>query len=215
MMKLLTIFSVSVLAMVLDGSAAFVPHPSASNFLATRTTTTAVPAFFGGGGKGGGGKSAGAGSPNSKEAVEIYTTKFAESKNREMDPKELSLTFKELASVYGDDVALEFVRDIPNVLGVDRTFFAPSFASFSEKFGDEPARAMVQRNTGLLFVRPTGDGGADKVEESAMVFSYIVAVTKPLGSFGYIGIFVLLLEPFFEAATGIPIKQTILNTVGF
>jgi hypothetical protein len=47
-----------------------------------------------------------------------------------------------------------------------------------------------------------------------MVFSYIVAATRPIGMAGPIGIIFLVLTPFIEAITGVSIREPFLSTFG-
>jgi hypothetical protein len=99
-------------------------------------------------------------------------------------------------------------------LAFNRKNFGPSLTEFAKTFGDEEARAMVQRNPGLLIVKPTGAGGADSVEDLAMKFSYVVAATRPAGPFLLYGTLSLLFEPTFEFISGIPLKENLAALVG-
>ena len=47
-----------------------------------------------------------------------------------------------------------------------------------------------------------------------MVFSYIVAATRPIGKAGPIGIILLVLTPFIEYVTGVSIREPFLATFG-
>ena len=127
----------------------------------------------------------------------------------DVDEKDLKSTYVELAKVYGEDVAFQMVKDYPLVLAANRANFQPSLDAFIENFGDEEARAMVARNPGLLFVKPSD---AASSEDLTMKMSYIVAYTRPLGPFLLYGLLALLCEPVVEAASGIPIRQ---NLFGF
>jgi hypothetical protein len=131
------------------------------------------------------------------------------------DEKYLKSGFKELAKVYGEANALQMVKDLPIVLAFNRKNFGPSLKEFVKTFGDEEARGMVQRNPGLLIVAPTGAGGADSVEDTAMKFSYIVAATRPAGPFLLYGTLSLLFEPAFELISGIPLKENLAALAGF
>jgi hypothetical protein len=55
---------------------------------------------------------------------------------------------------------------------------------------------------------------AAKASDQTMVFSYIVAATRPIGKAGPIGIMLLVLVPFIEAATGVSIREPFLATFG-
>lgn len=130
------------------------------------------------------------------------------------EEKDLRSTFKELARLYGEDNALQMVKDLTIVLAFKRNYFAPSLEAFSEVFGEEESKAMVQRNPGLLALPPSGAGGADSVTDQTMQFSYLVGYTRPFGPFLLYGLLFLLFDPFLEYLTGIPIKTTITSALG-
>jgi hypothetical protein len=125
--------------------------------------------------------------------------------------KDLSASFVELSKLYGDENALNMVKALPIILAANRKNFKPSLAVFSETFGREEAMAMVQRNPGLLFLPPTGAGGADTADNLTMQFSYIVAATRPAGPLLLGGTLCLLFSPAIEMVTGIPIRTTFLS----
>ena len=110
-------------------------------------------------------------SPVLDEALAAYPFKF----KSDAEKKERSQTFNEIARLYGDDAALEMVKILPVTLQFKRDNFAGCLDSWEEQFGLEKAQAMVLRNPGLLGVRPEQTDSA----ESAMFFSYVVAVTRP------------------------------------
>ena len=130
------------------------------------------------------------------------------------DEKYLKAGFKELAKAYGEDSALQMVKDLPICLAFNRKNFGPSLIELAKTFGDEEARGMVQRNPGLLVIPPTGAGGADSVKDLAMQFSYVVAATRPVGPFLLYGTLSLLFEPAFELISGIPLKENLAAIVG-
>merc|ERR1712232_1356266 len=120
----------------------------------------------------------------------------------------LLLTFKEIASLYGEESALEMVKIAPLSLAWNRSYFAPSFEIFRNKFGTEEAIEMVKRNPGLLGVSPVA---AAKTDDSAMTFSSIIAATRPLGKYGVYFLFALLSEPLLENIVDFPLQQKILT----
>lgn len=129
----------------------------------------------------------------------------------DVDSKELQKNFVELATVYGGSaIAYQMVQDMPIILTANRKNYAPTLMEFTKTFGYEESKAMVQRNPGLLFLKPTGAGGADSADNLTMQFSYIVAITRPAGPFLLYGLLFLLCCPVIEKVTGIPIKETIL-----
>lgn len=132
----------------------------------------------------------------------------------ERDDKTLKASFKTLAKIYGEDNALQMIKDLPIALAFNSKNFGPSLVEFGKIFGEDEARAMVQRNPGLLALRPTGASGADTVDDQTMQFSYIVAATRPAGDFLLYGLIFLLFEPFLEVLTGIPVKENLLALVG-
>ena len=70
---------------------------------------------------------------------------------------------------------------------------------------------MVVRNPGLLAVTPTE---AARSNDSAMQASYIIAATAPFGNILLPVLGTLLMVPAAEGITGIPIRATLLATLG-
>jgi hypothetical protein len=66
------------------------------------------------------------------------------------------------------------------------------------------------RNPGLLAINPTN---AAKSNEQTMVFSYLVAWTRPFGKVLLPGVLFLLLTPLIEQVTGLPIRTTFLSSI--
>jgi hypothetical protein len=114
-------------------------------------------------------------------------------------------SFNAIASVYGEDRAIEMVKISPLCLAFDSKFVGEVFNLWAEQFGEEETKDMVLRNPGLLSVQPSL---AKKTDGSTMVFSYIIAATRPIGAFGPVLIILLLLTPYIESVTGIPIRET-------
>lgn len=109
-------------------------------------------------------------------------------------------SFNILANLYGDERALGMVKAQPICLAFDTNNFAACLDNWSEVFGLEGAQAMVARNPGLLAVRPEE---AAKATDSTMAFSYIVALTRPVGPLLLAGTLFLILTPLIESVTGI------------
>lgn len=112
--------------------------------------------------------------------------------------------FSALASVYGEERSIDMVKTFPICLTFDTKQFSKTFAVWSEIYGADAAMGMVSRNPGLLAVEPKD---AVQSTEQTMVFSYIIAFTRPIGIFGPIGILALLSVPGIEASTGIAITE--------
>lgn len=129
----------------------------------------------------------------------------------DMQEKEVAATFNGLAAVYGGERALEMVKIFPFCLGFDSANFAPTFAIWAEIFGEEETKDMVSRNPGLLAIKPK-DAGINT--DNTMLFSYIVAFTRPIGAFGPALIGALLMVPVIEGTTGIPIKKPFFEALG-
>eukprot|EP00903_Cladosiphon_okamuranus_P017829 g16408.t1 len=116
-------------------------------------------------------------------------------------------TFAEMCKVYGEDNAVQMVKNSPSCLGYDASMFQATFEAFSEVFGEEETKGMVTRNPNLLAVRPTGFGGAINAKNDTMQMSYVIAATRPLGPVLLWGLAFLLAIPLIEIATGIPREQ--------
>jgi len=120
-------------------------------------------------------------------------------------------TYLELCTIYDEDRALDMVKAQPLCLAFDASIMATSFAIWEGKYGSTETKDMVRRNPGLLSVRPEDAENGD--EQATMVFSYIIAATRPIGPLLLFTISFLLLSPAIEAVTGIPVRTTFLNTV--
>ncbi|CAM9586520.1 unnamed protein product [Hapterophycus canaliculatus] len=104
-------------------------------------------------------------------------------------------TFAEMCKVYGEDNAVQMVKNSPMCMGYDGSVFQATFEAFSEVFGEEETKGMVTRNPNLLAVRPTGFGGACNAKSDTMQMSYVIAATRPLGPFLLWGLFFCLCIP--------------------
>eukprot|EP00977_Amphora_coffeiformis_P026379 scaffold25842_cov198-Amphora_coffeaeformis.AAC.34 len=124
---------------------------------------------------------------------------------------DLQATYSALSKYFGDEAALQMVRDFPLVLAMDRSNLIPNMDAYSATFGTEDAAAMVRRNPGLLFCKPDNAAEADDL---TMKFSYIIAFTRPLGPVWLYGLLLLLLEPAFERISGIALKAMLFSSSG-
>ena len=124
-------------------------------------------------------------SPLVEQALNKYPFVFrpaGEARNAAGRPKiatsetEARAAFNELARLYGDQQALDMVSIQPLILCFPSNDFGPCLTAWSEKFGEEQAKAMVYRNPGLLGVPPILAAEAD---ESTMAASYVIAATRP------------------------------------
>jgi hypothetical protein len=159
-------------------------------------------------------KKAVTGSPLAKEAAEIFNKKYPFDKDTttvrerrslaDISETEAISSFNAIASVYGDDRSIEMVKISPLCLAFESKYLGEVFNLWAEQFGEEETKDMVLRNPGLLSVQPSL---AKKTDDSTMVFSYIIAATRPIGAFGPVLIILLLLTPFIESVTGIPIRE--------
>ena len=147
-------------------------------------------------------------SQETKEAISLFQK---ECPNRKVSEEQLRSCFTELADVYGPGNALEMCNAMPIILSFDERNFAPSFDEYSAIFGADEAKGMVQRNPGLLAVKPALAAQADG---SAMQLSYIVAATRPAGPFLLGGLFLLLSLPLVEGITGIPVQSGFFRSIG-
>ena len=134
---------------------------------------------------------------------------YTESKRlTDITEQQAEATFNELAKLYGNDSALDMVKALPLVLAFDKQYFAASLKEWTEIFGEEESKGMVDRNPGLLAIRPTEAARAD---DQTMAFSYVVSFTRPLGPVALPLLLVLLLTPAIETVTGIPIRSSFLG----
>ena len=124
------------------------------------------------------------------------------------DVKTQRAAFNEIAKIYGEEAALQMVKDLPYCLAFKRSNFAGNFAVYEEVFGKEEAKAMVSRNPGLLAISP--EDAARNTNEQTMVFSYLIGYTRPIGDIALPGLLLLLATPGIEQVSGIPIRTTLL-----
>lgn len=123
-------------------------------------------------------------SPLLDEALSTYPFRFRPDNETSGTKASCSVTFNELARLYGDEEALEMVQLEPRSLKIPMENFALCLDAWSEQFGLEASQAMVGRNPGLLSVLPKQ---AKEPAEPTMAFSYIVAVTRPLPKIFVVG----------------------------
>ena len=141
--------------------------------------------------------------------------KVAQSNNSDMGKAfsdrpeaDLRATFTVLAKYFGNDDALQMVKNFPLVLAMNRNNLVPVMKEYGATFGIDDAKEMVKRNPGLLFCQPADAAEADDL---TMQFSYVVAATRPLGPVLLYGTLALLLEPTFEYVSGIPLKAMLFH----
>ena len=115
-------------------------------------------------------------SPLLDEGLAAYSYKF-EGRRAMVTKEKAILAFNELARLYGDEEAVAMVKLESRVLVFNSDNYAPCLASWTEQFGLEAAQGMVGRNPNLLAIRPEL---AVKPAEDCMVFSYIIAASRPL-----------------------------------
>ena len=114
--------------------------------------------------------------------------------------EEITATFNAIASIYGDEAALNMVKIQPSVLAFEKENFQPSLDAFGENFGYEESKEMVARNPGLLGSKPIDAASADSL---TMQLSYVVQFTRPIGAAGPVLIIGLLCVPALESALGV------------
>ena len=125
------------------------------------------------------------------EALDAYPYRFKPENKRGMVTREkATVAFNELARLYGDENALAIVKLEPRALVFNSDNYAPCIEAWTEQFGLEASQGMVGRNPGLLAVKPKQ---AQKPAEDSMVFSYIIAVTRPLPKLIGVGLLLSIL----------------------
>eukprot|EP00591_Stephanopyxis_turris_P001774 CAMPEP_0195517692 /NCGR_PEP_ID=MMETSP0794_2-20130614/11322_1 /TAXON_ID=515487 /ORGANISM="Stephanopyxis turris, Strain CCMP 815" /LENGTH=190 /DNA_ID=CAMNT_0040646549 /DNA_START=141 /DNA_END=713 /DNA_ORIENTATION=+ len=132
----------------------------------------------------------------------------------DVDDRNLKMNFNEIAKIYGGkEAALDMTLAQPAILAFEKKYFLPSFKAFAEIFGEEEAKGMVQRNPGLLAVKPTGYGGADATDRLTMQLSYVVAATRNTGPYLLSTLALLLSVPLLELISGVPIRATLFAAI--
>jgi len=109
----------------------------------------------------------------------------------------LEKNFVDLASVLSNSEAnaIECVRAVPNVLLQPKNQVSGNFEVFVGKWGVEKATGVVQRNPLLLAIPTTGYGSAEVAGDDAVVLSYVIAYTRPIGGVLLGLLFAALLKP--------------------
>jgi hypothetical protein len=131
-------------------------------------------------------------SPLAKEAVRIYTTKYAKQLARNKDSRyaypesTLIKNFAALtAAIKDDERAIAVVKVWPDIVVVDSEKIAANFNTYATCFEFDQAVGMITRNPSLLAIAPTGYGSAEAACEKGgkdlMVMSYVISVTRPIG----------------------------------
>lgn len=101
-------------------------------------------------------------------ARDLDGTKLKVAKDNEMGQAfsdipqaELRATYTALANFFGDEAALQMVKDFTLILTINRNNLKTVMQAYGETFGNEEAIAMVRRNPGLLFCKPNNAAEAD------------------------------------------------------
>jgi len=110
----------------------------------------------------------------------------------DLDEKEVTFRYANLAAVLGDDNAAAAVRNAPLVMTVTDQRVRDNFAVYEEKWGTLKAQATVVRNPNILQVPTRGYGSAETSDTETVVISYLVAFTRPFGKPLLATLFVLL-----------------------
>ncbi|CAB9502738.1 expressed unknown protein [Seminavis robusta] len=91
--------------------------------------------------------------------------------------QQASAAFEELATLYGDESALQMVKIQPLALSRNPNNFEPTLAVWTETFGEEAAKSMVRRNPGLLLLSPQS-AASDAM--GTMGWSFVIWATRPI-----------------------------------
>ena len=151
------------------------------------------------------------------DGTKVFKAAAGQKKRRLTDVTEqdVATNFNALATVYGDDRALDMVTIFPICLSFNSNEFQPTYAAFSDIFGPDEALGMVSRNPGLLAVKADDATGSNA---QTMAFSYIVAITRPIGKLGPVLIGGLLTIPGIENVAGLEpgtIRENFFHTISF
>jgi hypothetical protein len=126
----------------------------------------------------------------------------------DIDESRARAAFTELAKLYGVEEALTMVEAQPIILAFQFAVWKDSLNEWEQLFGAEKAQAMVVRNPGLLAVSPKD---AATTTEQAIVFSYLVAYTRPFSKVLLPLLAFSLLTPAIEELTGITIRANLFG----
>lgn len=100
----------------------------------------------------------------------------------DLTDNDIAACFQAFARVIGDEsTALQMVATYPDVLLVDAEKVRANLATYTGKWGEEKALGVVTRNPALLAIPTTGYGSAEVAGDDAVVLSYVIAYTRPIG----------------------------------
>lgn len=137
----------------------------------------------------------------------VKTANASKKRMVDTDVKNQKAAFTEIARIYGEDEALQMVKDLPYILAFNLSNFAENYKVYEDIFGDEAAKAMVQRNPGLLAVK--AEDAARNTDEQTMAFSYLVSTFRPISDIAFPFLLLLLSTPAIEQVSGFPIRTTL------
>jgi hypothetical protein len=116
----------------------------------------------------------------------------------------LASRFNALVSIVKDEeIALQIVQNVPDSLGVPSERCQGNFNVFKAKFGFEGAVGLITRNPNLLSIPTTGYGSAEVAGQDAVVLSYLINLTRPVGKPLIFILLALLLKPFVGPLIGL------------
>ena len=96
--------------------------------------------------------------------------------------EDIAACFQSFARVIGDEsTALKMVDTYPDVLLLDAEKVRANLATYTGKWGEEKALGVVTRNPALFSIPVSGYGSAEVAGDDAVVLSYVIAYTRPVG----------------------------------
>mmetsp|Transcript_50500 Transcript_50500/g.86533 ORF Transcript_50500/g.86533 Transcript_50500/m.86533 type:complete len:251 (+) Transcript_50500:1-753(+) len=145
--------------------------------------------------------------------------------NTALADKDLKVTFKTIAGLYGgDDNALKMVQAVPTTLSYNAanmkltkaalmTAFCGKFkedgvtplysnSDGSPKYTEQDVVEMCMRNPLLIGIRAEGYGSAINSQEDTMQLSYVIAATRPIGGLLLATTLLLLITPIIKKSLG-------------
>lgn len=113
------------------------------------------------------------------ESIALYRSELKKSEKTDSD---LAAVFATLTKTLGSEASAALCcKNVPTLLNAPEDRIKGNFAVYTEKFGEDKARGMVERNPSLLFIPTKGYGSAEVAGDDAMVMSYVIGYTRPLG----------------------------------
>jgi hypothetical protein len=145
-------------------------------------------------------------SEEGKLAIALFKKEYSKAKvggSYDLTEDTLGTRFNALASLVKDDkIALQIVKNVPDVLIISSERCSGNFAVFEGKFGFDGAVGLITRNPNILSVPTVGYGSAEIAGPETIALSYVINFTRPVGKVLIFLLLSALLKPLLAPYLG-------------